>query len=513
MTEAARTAREKTNAGGIVDGVRAGSLAAEIGLVPGDRVLAIDGRPLRDAVDVQFYASEDAITLDVLRGETALQFRIEKHPDEDLGIAFQDPAFDGIRICNNSCFFCFLKGNPKGMRKTLYVKDDDYRLSFYHGNFVTLTNLTDEDWARLEEQRLSPINVSVHATEPELRRYMLGNKTAPDICEQLQRLGAMGIQANTQVVLCPGVNDGAALDRTIGDLSSLYSAVQTISIVPVGATMTAEERIARGAHNTEIEGCTPEHARSIIAQVTPYQRRFRKEHGCTLVYLADEYYLIAGVEPPGAAHYDGFAQYENGIGMTRSLIDDWRKVRRGEAGRRLGAQGLAREGVHAATPTTPSARQFSRVSLVCGTLIAPTLTRLGTEFESATGVSITVHAVENAFFGPRVNVSGLLTAGDIERHLRGVALGDLVMMPRYALDYTGAKFLDDRTPAELQSALGVPIAFASTLREALQIVGEPLESDVTGASVGTTTNGKSWVEFDAVGAGAKKEVTRATRRR
>jgi NifB/MoaA-like Fe-S oxidoreductase len=284
---------------------------------------------------------------------------------------------------------------------------------------------------------------------------MLGNKSAPDIGEQLRRLGAMGVQANTQVVLCPGVNDGAALDRTIGDLSALYPAVQTISIVPVGATMTAEERIARGAHNTEIEGCTPEHARNIIAQVTPYQRGFRKEHGCALVYLADEYYLIAGVEPPGAAHYDGFAQYENGIGMTRSLIDDWRKARRGEAGRRLGAQGLAREGVHAAAPTPASAPRFRRVSMVCGTLIAPTLTRLGREFEAATGVSITVHAVENAFFGPRVNVSGLLTAGDIERHLRGRYHGELVVMPRYALDYTGAKFLDNRTPAELQSALGV----------------------------------------------------------
>lgn len=503
MTEVARTAREKANAGGVIDAVRTGSIAAEIGLVPGDRVVAIDGRALRDAVDVQFYASEDAIAIDVVRGSEALRFEIEKHPDEDLGIAFQDPAFDGIRICNNSCFFCFLKGNPKGMRKTLYVKDDDYRLSFYHGNFVTLTNLTDADWARLDEQRLSPINVSVHATEPELRRYMLGNKTAPDICEQLRRLGTMGIQANTQVVLCPGVNDGAALDRTIGDLSSLYPAVQTISIVPVGATMTAEERVARGAHSNEIEGCTPEHARAIIAQVTPYQRAFRREHGHTLVYLADEYYLIAGVEPPGAAHYDGFAQYENGIGMTRSLIDDWRKARRGQSGRRLGAQGLAREAAQPGTALPHSVPAFERVSMVCGTLIAPTLARISTEFATATGVSVEVHAIENAFFGPRVNVSGLLTAGDIEQQLRGADLGDLVVLPRYALDYTGARFLDDRTPAELQSALGVPLAFASTLREVLQIVGEPLHSDVTGAEVGATANGKSWVEFDAAGVSAK----------
>ncbi len=498
MTEVARTAREKANAGGIVDAVRAGSIAADIGLAPGDRVVAIDGRTLRDAVDVQFYASEDTIAIDVVRGSDALQFEIAKHPDEDLGISFQDPAFDGIRICNNSCFFCFLKGNPKGMRKTLYVKDDDYRLSFYHGNFVTLTNLSDDDWVRLDEQRLSPINVSVHATEPELRRYMLGNKMAPDICEQLRRLGAMGIQANTQVVLCPGVNDGAALDRTIGDLSSLYPSVQTISIVPVGATMTAEERLARGAHSSEIEGCTPEHARAIIAQVTPYQRAFRKQSGSTLVYLADEYYLIAGVTPPGAAHYDGFAQYENGIGMTRSLIDDWRKARRGQAGRALGAQGLARSDPRPSTAVLHSVPVHKHVSMVCGTLIAPTLARLGAEFADATGTSVDVHAIPNTFFGPRVNVSGLLTAGDIEQQLRGVGLGDLVVLPRYALDYTGARFLDDRTPSDLQAALGVPLAFASTLREVLQIVGEPLHSDVTGADVGAATNGKSWVEFDAV---------------
>jgi putative radical SAM enzyme (TIGR03279 family) len=494
------------NAGGVIDAVRAGSIADEIGLRAGDRVVAIDGRPLRDAVDVHFYAADDAIALDVVRDGAALRFAIEKHPDEDLGIAFQDPAFDGIRICNNSCFFCFLKGNPKGMRKTLYVKDDDYRLSFYHGNFVTLTNLSDEDWARLDEQRLSPINVSVHATDVELRRYMLGNKMAPDICEQLRRLGAIDIHANTQVVLCPDVNDGAALDRTIDDLSSLHPTVQTISVVPVGATMTAEERIARGAHSNEIEGCTPEQAREVIAQVTPYQRRFRKEHGRTLVYLADEYYLSARVEPPGAAHYDGFAQYENGIGMARSLIDDWRKARRGQASRRLGTQGLARErSAHdtkraAAVPHAGSA--IRRVSLVCGTLIAPTLAALAGEFAAATGVSVALHAVENTFFGPRVNVSGLLTAGDIQRRLRGVDLGDLVVLPRYALDYTGARFLDDRTPAELRTSLGVPVAFASTLREVLQIVGDPLHSDVTGAGVGATTNGKSWVQFDAAGAAA-----------
>ncbi|HEY8171876.1 MAG TPA: DUF512 domain-containing protein, partial [Dehalococcoidia bacterium] len=423
MTEVVRRpARRRPNDGGVIDGVRPGSIAAQIGLTPGDRVTAIGGRELRDAVDFQFYASDETIALEVVRDGVAEVIEIEKEPDADLGIEFQDAAFDGVRICNNSCFFCFLKGNPKGMRKTLYVKDDDYRLSFFHGNFVTLTNLTDDDWVRLEEQRLSPINVSVHATDLELRRYLLGNKTAPDIVEQLRRLGAMGIRANTQIVLCPGVNDGAALDQTIDDLASLHPNVETISIVPVGATTVAEERIERGAHATEIQGCTPEHAREVIAQVAPYQARLRRAHGKSLIYLADEYYIIAGVEPPSAAHYDGFAQYENGIGMTRSLLEDWRKLRR-------------------VGPRVAIAPEFRRISVVCGSLVAPVLQRIAPELEAMTGAAVTVNAIDNTFFGRRVNVSGLLVMGDIERSLRGRDLGDLVVLPRYALDYTGTRFL------------------------------------------------------------------------
>jgi putative radical SAM enzyme (TIGR03279 family) len=439
-------------------------------------------------VDFQFHAAESALSIEVVRGDDAETIEIEKVQDEELGIDFQDAAFDGVRTCNNSCFFCFLKGNPKGMRKTLYVKDDDYRLSFFHGNFVTLTNLTDDDWARFEEQRLSPINVSVHATDVELRRYLLGNRTAPDICQQLRRLGELGIRAHTQVVLCPGVNDGAALDRTIGDLTALYPTVQTVSIVPVGATETAEERIERGRHADEIEGCTPEYARSVVKQVAPSQRALRSQHGRTLVYLADEYYLVAGIEPPAASHYDGFEQYENGIGMTRSFVEDWRKSRR-----------RIRDRIEC------------RVSFVCGTLIAPKLRQIAGEFEDATGAPVAVYGLANRFFGPRVNVSGLLVGADFEEQLRGRDLGDLVVLPRYALDYTGERFLDDMTPAQLQAALGVPLAFASTMSDVLRILDEPLESQQSGAMHGRTTNGKSWVDWSLAapaqgGRGLAKEV-------
>jgi len=497
VTEAARTAREKANAGGVVEAVRAGSVAERLGLRAGDRIVAVDGRVVRDAVDVRFATAEERVALEVVRDGTASVLAFEKDPDEDLGVEFREATFDGIRICNNSCFFCFLKGNPKGMRKTLYVKDDDYRLSFVHGNFVTLTNLGEDDWARLAEQRLSPINVSVHATDVELRRYLLGNQEAPDIVAQLRRLGSLGIRANTQVVLCPGVNDGAALDRTIADLRALWPTVETVSVVPVGATMTAEERIARGAHAPEVDACTAEYARAVIAQVRPQQRRFRSEIGRTFVYLADEYYLAAGVGVPGAAQYDGFAQYENGIGMVRWLLEDWRRARRGVGGgAMLGTQGLVRRSANrpsnGGTLTKPPT--VRRATFVCGTLIAPVLTRLAGELGDVTGVAADVVAVENRFFGPRVNVSGLLVSGDIEAALRGRELGELVVLPRYALDYSGSRFLDDRTPAELQRGLGAPVAFASSLGEVLGLVRRGVHCDVIGAGVGATTNGKSWVE-------------------
>jgi putative radical SAM enzyme (TIGR03279 family) len=495
VTEAARTAREKANAGGVVEAVRPGSVAERLGLRAGDRVVAVDGRAVRDAVDVRFATAEERVALEVVRDGAATVLAVEKDPDEDLGVEFREATFDGIRICNNSCFFCFLKGNPKGMRKTLYVKDDDYRLSFVHGNFVTLTNLDEDDWARLAEQRLSPINVSVHATDVELRRYLLGNREAPDIVAQLRRLGSLGIRANTQVVLCPGVNDGAALDRTIADLRALWPTVETVSVVPVGATMTAEERIARGAHAPEVDACTPEYARSVIAQVRPHQRRFRREIGRTFVYLADEYYLAAGVEVPGAAQYDGFAQYENGIGMVRWLLEDWRRARRGLGGRLMGTQGLARVGMgEHRLVRGDGASTVRQVTFVCGTLVAPVLERLAGEFRDVTGVAVDVVAGENSFFGPRVNVSGLLVSGDIEAALVGRELGDLVVLPRYALDYSGTRFLDDRTPSELQRALGVPIAFASSLGEVLGLVRGGVDCEVSGAGVGATTNGKSWVE-------------------
>jgi len=463
--------------GGLVDAVEPGSLAEEVGIRAGMRVLAINGHGLRDVVDYQFHAAESHVEIAVDDGDTPRLVVIDKHPDEDLGIAFDAATFDGTRICANKCFFCFLKGLPKGMRRTLYVKDDDYRLSFLHGNFVTLTNLAQSDWQRLEEQRLSPLNISVHATETGLRRSMLGCSDAGDIVEEIARLGALGIRCHTQIVLCPGVNDGEHLSRSARDLAALYPTVQSISIVPVGATMQYEERMnATGKENPD--ACDPDFARALIAQVKPWQKEYCGHYGASLVYLADEYYLTAGAPVPGAALYDGFEQYENGIGMTRRLIDDCRRSLRL----------IARRGI---TPRP------MHVTVGSGTLIAPVLAKLAAEVTAATGLQFTVVPIDNTLFGPRINVSGLLGAGDTIGALRASGLGEIVFLPRTSLDYFGRHFLDDGTPADIERVIDRPVAFASMWSELLdQLLDYQEKSQVAAPGPGRSTNGKFWATLN-----------------
>ncbi|HEY7294117.1 MAG TPA: DUF512 domain-containing protein [Dehalococcoidia bacterium] len=465
--------RDNGGVGGLIDAVEQGSLAEEAGIRAGMRLLSVNGHALRDVVDYQFHAAEPRVELALDDGAALRRVVIEKHPDEAIGLAFDAATFDGTRICANKCFFCFLKGLPKGMRRTLYVKDDDYRLSFLHGNFVTLTNLSEADWRRLEEQRLSPLNISVHATDTTLRRAMLGYPAAEDILEQIRRLGSFGIRCHTQIVLCPGVNDGTQLGRSVHELAALYPTVQSVSIVPVGATMQYEERAAARGKD-DLDACDPDFARALIVAVRPWQREFRRRTGASIVYLADEYYLTAGGAVPGAALYDGFEQYENGIGMTRRLIDDCRRSLRW----------LRRRGV-----------TFERraVTLGCGTLIAPTLARLADEVGAATGLRINLVPIENTLFGPRINVSGLLGAGDTIGALRTRPLGELVFLPRTALDYFGRHFLDDGAPLDVARAVGRPVAFASMWSELLdQILDFQERGAVEAPGPGRSTNGKFW---------------------
>jgi putative radical SAM enzyme (TIGR03279 family) len=477
--------------GGLIDAVEPDSLAVAAGLRPGMRVLAADGRPLRDVIDYQFYTAEPSVTLTVQHEDGVEHaYHFDKHPDDDLGLAFADATWDGVRICANTCFFCFLKGLPKGLRRTLYIKDDDYRLSFLHGNFVTLTNLTEADWQRLAEQRLSPLNVSVHATDLDLRRRMLGYDEAPDIIAQLRRLGDLGIRAHTQIVLCPGVNDGAALEQSARELAALYPVVQTVSVVPVGATEQFEQRMGAVGKTEGVQACSPEYARDLIRLARPLQRAFRQDHGATVLYLADEYYLIAAQQRgalnlarlvPGAAAYDGFPQYENGIGMTRTLLDDWRRTR-------------AYLRIH--RPALPDVR----LAVGCGTLITPVLADLFREFSAETGIAAAVRPVRNEHFGARINVSGLLTGGDYLSALRD-APGDVVVLPRPSLDYFGRRFLDSMTAAELAGALGRPVLYAADLSD---VVAGLAHLAATGHAPDPAqpeaTNGIFWATGAGVGA-------------
>ena len=463
---------QRTPAPGAISAVRPGSLAEEAGIEPGDAIVSVDGRILRDVVDFQFYAAANEVQVAIKKANGLDDLVLfEKEIDEDLGIEFERATWDEVTLCNNNCFFCFLKGLPKGMRKTLYMKDDDYRLSFLHGNFVTLTNLEDADWERLEEQRLSPLNVSVHATELALRRHMLSNAAAPDIIEQLRRLGDLGLRAHTQIVLCPGVNDGEHLANSIRELGELYPTVQTISVVPVGASPKLEDW---SLNRDGIPLIRPdrEYARQVVAILAPFQKEFRKRFGATIVQCSDEYYVTADVPIPGRAAYDGLPQYENGIGMVRTMLDDWSRAK---------------------PRVLPGCGARRRIVIGTANLIAPLLSRVAGEVALATGAEIEVRGVTNTVFGERVNVSGLLTGKDYVEQLAGGARPDLYILPRPSLDYFGEKFLDSMTVEEAEARLGAPLAFASVWSEVIAILRHGPDRPHRNPA----TNGAMWAEPEA----------------
>jgi len=436
---------------GVISSVRPGSLGALAGIEPGDAIALVARRVPRDVIDFQFLAAEREVEVQVRKANGLDDLLVfDKEIDEDLGLEFEHATWDDVTLCNNNCFFCFLKGLPRGMRKSLYMKDDDYRLSFLHGNFVTLTNLTEDDWRRLEEQRLSPLNVSVHATELELRRHMLANRDAPDVIEQLRRLGSLGLHAHTQIVLCPGVNDGEHLDRSVRDLGALYPTVQSVSVVPVGASPKLEDW-SRERDGIELERPNADSARSMVRQVRRLQAEMLREHGAAIVHCSDEYYVTAGQRVPAARHYNGYPQYENGIGMVRSMSEDWKHVRRRfRAGR---FEGLRPQ----------------RVVIASGRLAAPLLEPIAREISELSGSTISVRPVTNTVFGERVNVTGLICGKDYVEHLRD-SDADLFILPRPSLDYFGRKFLDSMTVDELQDRLGRPVGYASQWSEVVEIL-------------------------------------------
>lgn len=408
-----------------IQNVEAKSAAARAKVLPGDGLLAIAGHAPRDVIDVQIYTAEPEFTLLIERAGKQLTLPVRRRYGEPLGLSFENELFDGpIRACRNACEFCFVSQMPPGMRAPLYVKDDDYRLSFLHGNYITLTNLDEADWERIAEQYLSPLYVSVHATEPDVRGGLMRNPRAGDILAQLDRLAGDGIIVHTQAVLAPGRNDGAHLDRTIADLAARYPAVATLTVVPVGLTRWRRDTL---------RPYTDAEAAAVLQQTLAWQTRLRAELGVGFVYPSDEWFLRAGVPIPPPDAYDGLlpALVENGVGMVRLFLDGWPATQR-----RLADLGGPRQ------------------TWVTGALFAPTLRAQAAEFAAATGLDVTVVAAPNRTFGETVTVAGLLTVADVIAALRAAPPADVIVLPDEMFRGPEERSLDGQLPAAVTEALG-----------------------------------------------------------
>ena len=420
--------RPRETDGVVVGAVAPRGPAQRGGLRPGDRIVAINGQPVHDVIDFHFNAGEAQLACAVERDGGTSSVILERR-GADLGLELLAPTPSEISTCANKCVFCFIHQLPRGMRRSLYVKDDDYRLSFLHGNYITLTDLEEPELQRIERQRLSPLYVSVHATDPELRHRLLGEpRVKRDLMPIMARLGRAGIRMHAQIVLCPGWNDGAQLERSIRDLSALHPAVATTAVVPVGLT-------AHRGRLPALRTLTVDEARALVETLAGWQADFRTRLGTRFVWGGDELYLQAGLPIPSRSAYEGFPVVEDGIGLVRRFEDDWARVRRRAPAR------LAR----------PRA-----LTIVTGMMYAPRLERLiaGLAVE---GLMARVRAIRNEWFGGSVQVAGLLTGADIQRQLAGGPLGEAVLVPSVALRDSVGVFLDDLTPADLTAALGVPV--------------------------------------------------------
>ncbi len=425
--------------GVVVAAVRARTPAAAAGLAPGDRIVALNGAVIRDAIDFQFHGGEDRLQLTIEREGVPHSLRLTRRSGWDLGLELEAPKAAAISTWANKCVFCFIHQLPKGMRRSLYVKDDDYRLSFLHGNYITLTDLDDTAFARIVEQRLSPLYISVHATDPELRHALLGRpKLSADVLPRMERLAKAGIRMHAQIVLCPGLNDGAHLERTVRELAPLHPHVTTTAVVPVGLTAHRERLPA-------LRTLTDDEARALVHTVAGWQADFLASLGSRFVFLGDEVYLQAKAALPASSAYEGFTIAEDGIGLTRRFEDDFAAVLR-----RLRPADVPRA-----------------VTLVSGALYAPRLAALVARLPFH-GLAARVIAVPNRFFGGTISVTGLLTGEDIHRELAQAGeLGEAVLVPAVCLRDGEGVFLDDVTPEELSRALGVRVQVVEPAARAL----------------------------------------------
>ena len=414
----------------LITGVEPGSIAEECGLEPGDRIGAVNGHEIEDFFDYQYYIEEEFLRVEVLTkdGEECT-LEIEKEEDEDLGLVFESFLMDDYNSCCNKCMFCFIDQMPPGMRETLYFKDDDSRLSFLQGNYITLTNMKEKDIDRVIRYHLAPINISVHTTNPELRCRMLHNRFAGDVMEKIRRFSDAGIPMNSQVVLCKGINDGEELDRTIRELGDFLPCMESLSVVPVGLTKYRDDL-------PKLEAFTKEDAKKVLSQIQGWQKHFLETRGTSFVHASDEWFILAGEEFPPVDYYEGFGQLENGVGMMRLLIS--------EVEERL-------------SELTGDDREKS-VSIATAKLAFPTIRKLAEQVTAKyPRMHIHVYCIENTFFGEQITVSALLTGQDIERQLKGRELGDELLLPCNVLKADEDIFLDDMSLSALSESLQVPV--------------------------------------------------------
>lgn len=422
-----------------ITGVKPASRAEKAGVRAGDRLLSINGHEITDILDYRFFETERRLLLLLSRDGVSYERELTKPQYDEIGLEFETYLMDKQRSCKNKCIFCFIDQLPKGMRETLYFKDDDDRLSFLFGNYITLTNIDDREIDRILEMRISPINVSVHTMDPALRCTMMKNRFAGEALRHLDRLAAGGIRLNCQLVLCPGVNDGAALEYSLQKLYALGESLLSVACVPVGIT-----RFREGLY--PLEPYTRETAGETLDCIERYGEKFLRERGSRTVYASDEFYLIAGRELPPLTFYEDFPQIENGVGMLRDLEDSF-----------LYAIEEAENPEHPRKVTVPT-------GLAAHVFLDSMLDELRRKCHNLT---IELVPVKNEFFGGTVDVTGLLTGGDVLRALKGRQLGDAVLLPASMLKAQEDVFLDDMTVAELSGALGVPVYRMENTGEAM----------------------------------------------
>ena len=419
-----------------ITGIEANGRAARCGVRAGDTLVSINGNEIRDVLDYRFYLTECEVVLSLLREGEAFEVTIRKDAYDDIGLDFETPLMDKKQCCANKCIFCFIDQLPKGLRSTLYFKDDDARLSFLHGNYITLTNLGDRDIDRIIKMHISPVNVSVHTTNPELRCEMMGNARAGKVLSYLDRLAAANIRICGQIVLCRGVNDGEELTRTMHDLAALHPALSSVSIVPAGLT----------DHREGLYPLTPfsaEECRAVIGQVNAFGDACLDALGARIFCCADEFYLKAGLPLPKEEYYGDYEQIENGVGMLRSLHDEF--VCELDYLDEYVGESLAPRHVSVVTGKAASGMLRSLCEMLCARV--PTL-------------RADVYEIENRFFGEQITVAGLLTGKDMYEQLKGKALGDELLIPATTLRAEGDLFLCGMSPDELSEKLNVPVRAA-----------------------------------------------------